>query len=135
MSYDFEVVPSRRATPTVKSDDGPIIPASRGSRLEDAVADHFGQILDLAAGLVEMEKMKVHSDSVIREMEATRKTLLAQAEAYAKRINADTDAVVRRMQIVREMMRDFYQYNTNVNLTDEVFSKIISSIVSEMGRL
>ena len=79
--------------------------------------------------------MKVQSDAVIRKMEEDRKNLLAEAEAYATKKNADANGVVQKMQIVRDMMRDFYECNTNANLSGEDFSRIISSIVSEMGKL
>lgn len=136
MSRDFEVVQSRRNTPAVDQGDVIVLPAAQNnSRIGDAIADNFGQILDLASNIVEIEKMKVQSAAVLKQMEESRKNLLAEAEAYATRKSADTDSVIQRMQIVREMMRDFYQYNNNANLSGEDFSRIISSIVSEMGRL
>lgn len=135
MSRDFEIVESRR---NLSAEDlsCAIRPASpQNNRIADAVADHFGQILEVASSIVEIEKMRVQSDAVLKQMEASRKNLLAEAEAYAKKKNADTNSVVQKMQIVREMIRDFYQCNTNTNLSGEDFSRIISSIVCEMGRL
>lgn len=136
MSHDFEVVQSKRNTPAVECGDVIVSsPFQNNSRITDVIADNFGQILELAFNVVEIEKMKVQSDAVIKQMEESRKNLLAEAEAYARKKNADTDGVIKKMQVVREMMRDFYQYNNNANLSGEDFSRIISSIVSEMGRL
>ena len=136
MSRDFEMVQSRRNTPVVDQGDVTVLTASQNnSRIGDAIADNFSQILDLAFNIVEIEKMKIQSEAVLKQMEETRKNLIAEAEAYATKKNADTDGITQRMQIVRDMMRDFYQYNNNANLSGEDFSRIISSIVSEMGRL
>lgn len=136
MSRDFEIVQSRRITPVVDQGEVTGRPSSQdNSRIADAIADNFGQILDLASNIVEIEKMKVQSAAVLKQMEESRKNLIAEAEAYATKKNADTDSIIQKMQIVREMMRDFYQYNNNANLSGEDFSRIISSIVSEMGRL
>ena len=136
MSRDFEIIQSRRNTPAVDQGDVAVFHSSQNNSLiGDAIADNFGQILDLASNIVEIEKMKVQSEAVLKQMEASRKNLLAEAEAYATQKNADTDSVIQKMQMVRDMMRDFYQYNNNANLSGEDFSRIISSIVSEMGRL
>jgi len=136
MSRDFEIVQSRRNTPVVDQGDVTVLPSSQNnSCIGDAIADNFGQILDLASNIVEIEKMKVQSEAVLKQMEESRKNLIAEAEAYATKKNADTDSVIQKMQMVRDMMRDFYQYNNNANLSGEDFSRIISSIVSEMGRL
>lgn len=135
MSRDFEMVQSRRTLSVADQGNAVVIPSAQNSRMSDAIADNFGQILELASGIVEIEKMKVQSAAVLKQMEESRKNLLAEAEAYATKKNADTDGVVQKMQMVRDMMRDFYQYNNNANLSGEDFSRIISSIVSEMGRL
>ena len=138
MSRDFEIVQSRRKSPTVYQGDvidSPCLSSQNNSRIGAAIADNFGRILDLASDIVEIEKMKVQSEAVLKQMEESRKNLLAEAEAYATKKNADTDSVIQKMQMVRDMMRDFYQYNNNANLSGEDFSRIISSIVSEMGRL
>lgn len=135
MSRDFEMVQSRRTLSVADQGNAVVIPPAQNSRMSDAIADNFGQILELASGIVEIEKMKVQSAAVLKQMEESRKNLLAEAEAYATKKNVDTDGVVQKMQMVRDMMRDFYQYNNNANLSGEDFSRIISSIVSEMGRL
>lgn len=135
MMNDFEIVEGRREVPLVEHVEGEIVIPASNSRVLDAVADNFGQILDIASSIVEIERMKVQSEAVIKQMAETRKNLLAEAEVYAIKKNADADSVVQKMQIVRDMMRDFYECNTNANLSGEDFSRIISSIVCEMGKL
>lgn len=102
------------------------------NRVVDTVVDNFGSILDLAYDITEICKMKVQSDAVINKMEQDRKTLLAEAEAYAIRKNVDTSSIIDKMKLVQEMMRDFYQYN-NSNISSEDFSKIISEVINQMG--
>ena len=135
MKRDFEIIHSRRNTPAIEQPDVTILSPAHNFHIGDAIADNFGQIIDLASGIVEIEKMKVQSDAVLKQMEASRQRLLSEAEAYAKKKFADTESVVQRMQMVRDMMRDFYRYNNSSDLSGEDFSRIISSIVSEMGRL
>lgn len=138
MSRDFEMVKSRRNTPAPTVEQGKVdelTPSQNNSSIKGAIADNFGHILDLVSNIAEIEKMKVQSNAVLRQMEESRKNLLAEAEAYVTKKNADTNSVIQKMQYVREMMRDFYQYNNNANLSGEDFSRIISSIVSEIGRL
>ena len=84
MSRDFEIVQSKRNIPVVEQGEITVLPSSKyNSRLGDAIADNFGQILDLASNIVEIEKMKVQSDAVISQMEESRKALIAEATAYA----------------------------------------------------
>lgn len=134
MSRDFEVVPSNRSLLGDRKNTSIHVPKNK-NRIGDVASDHFDQILDIAANIVEIEKMRIQSQAVLMQMEESRKTLLAEAEAYAIKKNADTNDVVRKMQIVREMMRDFYQHNHHANLSSEDFSRIISSIVDEMGKV
>lgn len=138
MKNGLEIVKGKRMPQTTETIEAEVItPSQRSadSSLSNVVADNFPQILNLAADIVEISKMQVQSNAVLRQMEESRKTLLAEAEAYAKKKNADTDSVVKRMEIVREMMRDFYQSNGQQCLSGEEFSRIISSIVNEMGKL
>ena len=78
--------------------------------------------------------MKVASEAVLAKMEADRKQLLAEAEAYVLKKNADTNSVIERMNLIRMMMQDFYQ-QSNQQITGEEFKQIITSIVDQMGRM
>lgn len=100
----------------------------------NSIACNMGNIINLAQNMLELERMKVQSDAILEKMKQDRETLIAEAEAYAKRKNADTNSVVERMRIIQDMMRDFYQYN-NSSMSGEEFSKVISDIITQMGRL
>ena len=102
--------------------------------ITQAAAQNFGKILDLAGDLVEIKKMKVASDAVLAKMEEDRKQLLAEAEAYVIKKNADTKSVIDKMNIIRLMMQDFYQQN-NQKINGDDFRHIITSIVDQMGRI
>ena len=138
---DFEIVESTRGNKPTQND--PIIitkpgkpgqPVSGKDKLLGAAADNFGEILKLAEEITEIRKTKVQSDAVIKQMAEARKTLLAEAEAYAMKKNADTKSIVDRMNIIRAMMQDFYA-QSNQQLSGEDFSAVITEIVNQMGRV
>lgn len=104
------------------------------NKVANAIADNFGSILDLAYDIVETNKIKVQTDAIISKMKEDRESLLAEAEVYAKKKNADTKSIVERMRVIQEMMRDFYQYN-NSSMSGDEFSKVVSEIVTQMGRI
>ncbi len=127
-------LPVVNSTTTVsKSEDGST-PANSPQTLKQAAAQNFGKILELAGGLVEIKKMKVASEAVLAKMEEDRKQLLAEAEAYVLKKNADTKSVIEPMNIIRMMMQDFYQ-QSNRQITSEDFKQIITSIVDQMARI
>ncbi len=136
MSRDFEIVKSQRGLPSETPPETPeIIVPSRSQRIGEVVANNFDHILDLASNIVEIQKMKVQSEAIISQMRESREQLMAEAKAYAIKKNADTNDKIQKMQLIRQMMCDFYQNSNNSNLSGEEFSRIINSIVSEMGRL
>ncbi len=132
----LKVVESKRRS--VKNlDDNTVIIENKGNasdKLLNTVADNFGNILNLANDIVEIKKMSIQSEAIIAKMKEDRATLVAEAEAYAKRKNADTTSVVEKMKVIQAMMKDFYQFN-NSNMTSEDFSKVITEIVTQMGRI
>ena len=112
---------------TVIIDNG----SNASDRLLNSVADNFGNILNLANDIVEIKKMSVQSEAIIAKMKEERAILLAEAEAYAKRKNADTTSIVEKMKVIQAMMKDFYQFN-NSNMTSEDFSKVITVLLSKL---
>lgn len=108
--------------------------ANTPQTITQAAAQNFGKILDLAGSVIEIKKMKVASDALLAKMEEDRKQLLAEAEAYVEKKNADTRSIVERMNVIRLMMQDFYQ-QSNQQITSEDFRQIITSIVDQMGRM
>ena len=102
--------------------------------LKQAAAQNFGKILELAGSIVEIKKMEVASNAILAKMDKDRQQLLAEAEAYVLKKNADTNSVVERMNLIRLMMQDFYQ-QSNQQITSEDFKTIITSIVEQMGKI
>ena len=129
-----ENLPEVKSTTTVSTSGKDSTTANSPQTLTQAAAQNFGKILELAGGLVEIKKVKVASEAVLAKMEADRKQLLAEAEAYVLKKNADTNSVIERMNLIRMMMQDFYQ-QSNQQITGEEFKQIITSIVDQMGRM
>lgn len=109
-------------------------PTKTPQTMTEAAAQNFGKILDLAGSIIEIKKMKVVSDALLAKMEADRKQLLAEAEAYVLKKDADTRSVVERMNVIRHMMQDFYQ-QSNQHISSEDFRQIITSLVEQMGKV
>lgn len=127
-SFDFEIVPTRRGDMMDQIPD-----RSPGcDQLTEAVANHFGQILDIAASVVEIQKMQVQADACVRMLQEQRQTLEKEAEAYVKRLNAETHSTVSKAEVIRNMMSDYYRFGQN-RLSGEEFSKIISDVLDHMG--
>lgn len=93
---------------------------NNGNRLLGAVADNFTNILSIADKIVNIRALKAQSEARAMELSAEREKLLAEAEAYARRKNADTDSVVGKFSVMREMMRDFNN-SPHPNMTAEQF--------------
>lgn len=120
--------------PAEKKDDNHIPARTNKDKLTDAVADNFGRILDIATDLANIKKMKVQSEAILKKMAEDRKMLVAEAEAYALKKNSDTKSVVERMNIVRMMLKDFYDAN-QAGVTSEDFRIIITEAINQMGKL
>ncbi len=129
---DYEVVSGRRMN-EVKTADLEIQGTNK-NRILDASIDNFDKILDLASDIVEMGKLKVQTDAIIRKMAEDRKYLLAEAEAYVMKKQSDTEQMVEKMNFIKDMMNQFYKHNDNKISGDE-FSKIMRDIIKEIGNL
>lgn len=138
---DFEIVESTRGINPTQND--PIIITKPGKlgqvvsgkdKLLGAAADNFGEILRLAKEITEIRKIEVQTEAVIKQMSESRKTILAEAESYAMKKNADTKSIVDKMNVIRLMMQDFYA-QSNQQLSSEDFRAVITEIVNQMGRV
>lgn len=107
---------------------------TKADRMVDAITGNFDKILSLVGDVVEIKKMKVQSEAVLRKMEEDRKALLAEAEAYALKRNADTKSIVDRMNVVRMILKDFYEANDG-SISSEDFRIIITETINQMGRI
>lgn len=97
------------------------------------MADNFPKILDLAKEMLTIERRKTEIEGAVKQMEQIRLTLIAEADAYAKKKIADTNDVVARFTIIRYMMQDFYAANTG-SMTSEDFRAVITEIVQQMNK-
>lgn len=129
-----ENLPVAKSTTTVSKPGDNSTPVSSPQTLTQAAAQNFGKILELAGGLVEIQKMKVASEAVLAKMEADRKILLAEAEAYVDKLNAATKSAVDRMNVIRLMMLDYNQ-QSSPNITSDDFKDIITKTIEELGRM
>lgn len=140
---DFEDFGLIRTGRNVPQGNGRLVPdakgvqgrmPTKGDKMTDAVRENFGRILDITQSMVDIKRMKVQSDAVLKKMAEDRRMLVAEAEAYAKKKNADTKSVVDRMNVVRLMMKDFYDANSG-SITSEDFRIIITETINQMGRM
>lgn len=134
-----EIKPTDNSVINVGSEDVEVVPKKEQyvgvDKLAGAVADNFPRILSLAEGIAEIKKMQVQSEAVLKQMDKQRENLLAEAEAYARKKNADTNDVVEKMKVVRDMMNDYYRYSGNANISGNDFRMIISDIVNSMKQV
>lgn len=79
--------------------------------------------------------MQVQSEAVLKQMDKQRENLLAEAEAYVRKKNADTNDVVEKMKVVSDMMNNYYRYSGNANISGNDFRMIISDIVNSMKQV
>ncbi len=103
----------------------------------DMLSGNFENILILAGSIVEIQKTKTASEACLAKMAEDRKRILDEAQAYAVKKRADTSSVVDRMNVIRYMMQDFYDYSAHnqSNLSSDDFCKIITEVVNQMGRV
>jgi len=143
MTNDFEEVKSgrmaNRATVDAAVDEclrGDVVDLMSGkaegeNKIYDALSDNMGRILDIAASVVEIEKMKTMTADYVKKLEEQRRLLTAEADAYVKKLNADTDKTVRKIDAIEKLMKDYYLHGTG-KLPAEEFSRIISEIIDKI---
>jgi hypothetical protein len=120
--------------PDLITKPGSVPSSTPGKTVGDVLGDNFDSIMKLATDITEIRKIQVMSHAEVEKMEAARKSLLSEAEAYAIKKHADTNDIVQRMNIIRGMMADFYA-QSNQQITGEDFRIIITEIVNQMGRV
>ena len=129
-SMDFEIVPSTRGRLANEMQY-----SSAGlNKLASAAADNFDRILDVATTVVEIQRMQVQADACVALLREQRLMLEQETEAYVKKLNAETDATVNKVEVIRRMMHD-YESSANSKLTGDEFSKIISDVLDHMGNI
>ncbi|GHV30389.1 hypothetical protein FACS1894167_11160 [Synergistales bacterium] len=128
---DFEIIEPTRDQISVK-DSRTSNPIGTHREIVHAVAGNMDKIIDIAKDIVDIEKMKVQSSAMLAKMAEDRKMLLAEAEAYVAKKNADTHNVVQRMRVIQDLLRDFYVHNqaSASGLSGEDFSRIITELLT-----
>lgn len=79
---------------------------SVGEHLGHAVADNLDRIIGIANNIVEIKKMQVQSDAVIKQINAETERLRVEADNYVKMKGADTKDAVDRIDALRRMIND-----------------------------
>ncbi len=140
---DFEMVESKRISRVSGNSevfepeviDKPNVPANNGSNpLANAAAEHMGDMIKIVSDIVDIQRIKVQTDADIRRMEEARKSLIAEADVYVRKTNADADNAVKRMEAIRNIMNDFYKYGSEKISSDD-FCKIITTVINETGTI
>ena len=129
-NLDFEIVPTARGRLDNKIQQD----AAGVDKLAVAAADNFDRILDIAATIVDIQKMQVQADACICMLHEQRMMLKEEAEAYVKKLQAETSATINKAEAIRKMMNDYY-YSGYDKLSGDEFSAIISNILDHMGAL
>ena len=129
----FEIIESGSNLPEQSQQTVQTAQQSNDHTAMSVLSDNFDTILNLVGDVVEIKKMKVASDACPAKMEQDRKMLLDEASAYAMKKKADTSSVVEPMNVICQMMQDFYAHN-NGNLTGDEFCKIMTDVVNLVGK-
>jgi len=98
------------------------------NKLTDALADNMGNIISLAKDIVDIQRMREQSEALLAKMEKDKEMLMAEADAYVKRKNVETKQIVDKMQIAREMLKDFYNQRNTSGVTVEEFAAVLKAI-------
>ncbi|MHB9291410.1 hypothetical protein Holit_00486 [Hollandina sp. SP2] len=146
MDDEFKLVKSTRSMP-VSGDSGSSSPLRKNQEIVDALATNFhrtletadkefsafNNIVNLTKDIIAIEKIKVQSDIILKKMEEARRILLANAEAYVQKKNADTKNIVDRMRMIQDLLRDFYTFNQKnpSGLSGDNFTRIITELLSK----
>lgn len=127
-------LPEVKSTTTVSKPENDSTTTNSPQTITQAAAQHFGKMLELAGGLVEIKKMKVASEAVLAKMKADIELLRAETEKYVDMMNASTRSAVDRMNVIRLMMQDYNQ-QSSPNITSEDFKDIITKTIEDLGRM
>lgn len=138
---DFELKKSTRSVkiiddainPEIVKKDSIVSKGQNADKLINAVADNFDTILQIASDIVSIQKMKEQSQAIVRELDAKGNYLIKEAQAYVAKKEADTNQTIKKMEIVRLMMKDFYEHAPS-NITGDEFSKIIIQFIDKIDK-
>lgn len=130
MAEDFEIVKGNRGNGVAKAVGDVVSNLSDESKQElvHAAAENFGEIVKIAGDIVQIRKIYADSDAKVAEIEAKKGVLIAEADNYVKRVEADTHQTLSKAEQVRLLLNDFYKNNPG-NLSGEEFAGIIKELI------
>lgn len=117
----------------VKNNNSVVFKGQNADKLINAAADNFDSILQIASDIVSIQKMKAQSEAIVRELDAKGDYLIKEAQAYVAKKEADTNQTIKKMEVVRLMMKDFYEHAPS-NITGDEFSKIIIQFIDKIDK-
>jgi len=121
MSDRFEIVEFPEKNPEKT-------PIPIDNKIANALADNMDSIIGIAKDIVDIQRMRVQSEALLRKMEEDRAMLREEAKAYVMKKNAETKQIIDKMQMARVLLNDFYNQKNTAGVTAEEFSTIIKSI-------
>lgn len=119
--------------PNISKNDNIVFNKQNADKLINAAADNFDTILQIASDIVSIQKMKEQSQAIVRELDAKGNYLIKEAQAYVFKKEADTNQTIKKMEVVRLMMKDFYEHAPS-NITGDEFSKIIIQFIDKIDK-
>ena len=97
--------------------------------ITQAVAGNFSKILEIACQCIEIQKIQVLSEKQLKELRENRELLAAEAEAYVKKKDADTNTFVEKAEKIRLLLADYYKYNGSEKLPSGDFIKVLEKVL------
>lgn len=109
------------------------ISVSGTDKLIGAVADNFGRILSIAEEIVSINKIHEQTEATVKILAEQRKNLLTEAEVYIKKKDADTKAMISKMEMANRLMEGYYRQRATTNITPEEFGQVIGIIMEKIN--
>lgn len=133
MNDDFDIVTSTRGEVDLEANKGiGLLSGQDKEQLVLAVANNFETVLGLASEILEINRIEVQTEAIVKVLEEKKNLLIAEADVYVKKVNADTNAVISKVEMIRLMMQDYYKYGQD-KMSGEEFSKVITEVIHQMG--
>lgn len=104
---------------------------SNGNPIVQSLADNMSDIIALAQSYLDIQKGKVATKAQIALLEEKRRMLESESETYVKKLKAETDSFITKVEVFRQMLRDFYTLNTG-NMSGEEFGNVMKTILDSM---
>ena len=119
--------------PDLITKPGSLPAAASPKKFIDVVGDNFDSIMKLATDIARIKETKVKSNALVAELNAKSDALLKEAEAYARKTTASSNAKVQEIDAITRMMS---AYNSQINpqISEEKFYSIITDCIEKIGQ-